>query len=149
MSILVDADACPVKDIIVDVAQDYKIECTMYFDVSHIYNDGYSRVIYCSKGMDSVDFKLLNDVKSKDIVVTQDYGLASMCLLKTKYVINQNGLKYTENNIDNLLQTRYISQKQRKSSHHIKGPKKRTNEQDDKFREEFEKLIISLGVEGQ
>lgn len=149
MSILVDADACPVKDIIVNIAQDYKIECIMYFDVSHIYNDGYSRVVYCSKGMDSVDFKLLNDVKCGDVIVTQDYGLASMCLLKTKYVINQNGLKYTENNIDNLLQTRYISKKQRKSSNHIKGPKKRTNEQDDKFREEFEKLIISLGVEGQ
>lgn len=146
MRVLVDADACPVKDIIVEVSKKYKVEVYMYFDVSHVYCDNYSRVVYCSKGFDSVDYRLLGDCKNDDIVITQDYGLAAMCLLRVKWVINQNGLIYSEKNINTLLETRYISQKQRKVTGHIKGPKKRINEQDEKFREIFEK-IISLGVE--
>lgn len=146
MRILVDADACPVKEIILSLAKKYKIAVRMYFDVSHIYEDGYSEVIYCPKGFDQVDYKLLSELKD-DIVITQDYGLASMCLLKARYVLNQNGLIYTENNIQTLLDTRYISQKQRKSSKHIKGPKKRTIEQDDKFKNVLEGILSSLGVE--
>lgn len=143
---LVDADACPVKEIIVEIAKKNNIEVLMFFDVSHIYDDGYSKVIYCSKGFDSVDYVLLNEVNN-DIVITQDYGLASMCLLKARYVINQNGLIYNNDNINTLLDTRYISQKMRKSSKHVKGPRKRTLEQDENFKRVLEKIISSLGVD--
>lgn len=146
MRILVDADACPVKEIIVEIAKKNNIEVLMFFDVSHVYDDGYSKVIYCSKGFDSVDYVLLNEA-CNDIVVTQDYGLASMCLMKAKYVINQNGLIYSNDNINTLLDTRYISQKMRKSSKHVKGPRKRTFEQDENFKRVLEKIISSLGVD--
>lgn len=82
MQILVDADACPVKGIIVKIARQYKLPVTMVIDTSHELNDSYSTVITVDKARDSVDIALINLVKTGDIVVTQDYGVAAMALGK-------------------------------------------------------------------
>lgn len=86
-----------------------------------------------SKGADSVDFALVNRVEPGDIAVTQDYGLAAMCLAKRALPLSQDGLLYTEENIGALLQSRYAAQKIRRSGGRLKGPKKRTSEQDAAF----------------
>lgn len=75
MEILVDADACPVKEIIVNLAKEKEVPVTMIIDTAHLLNDGYSRVLTVDKGADSVDFALIGLLKKGDIVVTQDYGL--------------------------------------------------------------------------
>lgn len=143
MRILVDADACPVKRIIVDLAIKHKILVRMYMDSSHLYDDGYSSVIICAKGRDAADYMLVNDIEKKDIVVTQDYGLAAMSLAKGAICLNQNGLIYSNSNIDLLLDSRYIGQKQRKHSN-IKGPKKRIIENDEAFYNSLLKCILKL-----
>ena len=74
MQILVDADACPVKQIIVQMAKQRNIPVTMLIDTSHELNDGYSRVITVDKAADSVDYALMGLLTRDDIVVTQDYG---------------------------------------------------------------------------
>ncbi|MFY9176749.1 MAG: YaiI/YqxD family protein [Caldicoprobacterales bacterium] len=112
--ILVDADACPVKDIIVKVAKEFKLKVIMFTDTSHIIEEEYSQVITVSQGKDAVDIALINQTQKGDIVVTQDYGVASMALGKQAYAINQNGLIYDETNIDRLLMERYLSQKIRR-----------------------------------
>jgi uncharacterized protein YaiI (UPF0178 family) len=63
-----------------------------------------------------------------DIVVTQDYGLASMILAKGASAVDQNGMPYISENIDSLLERRYIGQKIRRGGGRTKGPKKRTRE---------------------
>ena len=95
MKILVDADACPVKKIIVRIARKRDIPVTMVIDTAHELNDGYSTVVTVDKGPDSVDFKIMGLLSAGDIVVTQDYGLASIALGKGAMAINQNGLVYT------------------------------------------------------
>ena len=95
------------------------------------------------KGADSVDFALVNRVKPGDIVVTQDYGLASMCLAKCARVLNQNGLEYTVDNIDALMLRRYENQKLLRAGKHPKGSAKRTKEQDVKFADGLEKILSS------
>lgn len=75
MQILVDADACPVKQIIVRLAKEQNISVTMLTDTSHELNDGYSTVITVDKQADSVDFALMNILTRNDIVVTQDFDL--------------------------------------------------------------------------
>ncbi|MCL1842276.1 MAG: DUF188 domain-containing protein, partial [Defluviitaleaceae bacterium] len=75
MKILVDADACPVKEIIVRLARQRKIPVTMLIDTSHQLNDGYSTVITVDKQADSVDFALMGLLCREDVVITQDYGL--------------------------------------------------------------------------
>ena len=131
--ILVDADACPVKEIILRLARRRNIPVTMVIDTSHELNDGYSMVVTVDKGSDSADYAITNMTTCHDIIVTQDYGLAAMILAKGASALDQNGMIYTSENIDSLLERRYIGQKIRRGGGRTKGPKKRTREDDGRF----------------
>ena len=85
MRILVDADACPVKQIIVRLAKERNIHVTMLIDTSHQLDDGYSEVITVDKQADSVDFSLMGLLAADDVVVTQDaFEIAKTALSKKK-----------------------------------------------------------------
>ncbi len=144
MRILVDADACPVKDIIIKVAKHFNIAVMMFIDTSHVLHDNYSKVITVGQGKDSVDMALINSVEKGDVIITQDYGLAAMVLAKKANVINQNGLIYTDDNIDILLLQRHLSQKARKARKRIRSAKKRTKLDNDLFERNFIELCESL-----
>ena len=102
MNILIDADGCPVVDLTLQIAKQFGVPIIILCDTSHqIEREGAQTLVF-DKGADSVDFALVNRVKPRDVVVTQDYGLASMCLAKCARVLNQNGLEYTADNIDAL-----------------------------------------------
>lgn len=141
MKILVDADACPVKHIIVRLAKEHDIPVIMFFDTSHMINDGYSEVRILDKSRDSVDIALANQAAKGDVVVTQDYGVAAMALPKGAKAVNQNGLIYTNENIDKLLFERHIGKKIRNSGGRTAGPRKRTKEDDESFEKAFRSLI--------
>jgi len=141
MRILVDADACPVKQIIVRLAKERGIPVIMLIDTSHELNDGYSTVITVDKQADSVDFALMGLLTSDDIVVTQDFGLAAMVLGKGARAVNQNGLVFTNDNIDKLLMDRHVGQKVRRSGGRTKGPTKRTKEDDERFEIVFSGML--------
>jgi len=140
VQILVDADACPVKEIIVKLAKRYKLPVVMLIDTSHQLNDGYSTIITVDKARDSVDIALINMVKADDIVITQDYGVAAMALGKKAKALNQNGLIYNDNNIDELLFERHLGQKIRRAGGRTTSVRKRTKEDDDKF----ERVLLNL-----
>ena len=141
MKILIDADGCPVVDLTVKIAAKNGIECTILCDTSHEFKRDGAETIVVEKGADSVDFKIVNLVGEGDIVVTQDYGLAAMCLARKAVPLSQNGMVYTDKNIDQLLFTRYVSKKIRNAGGRMKGPSKRTPEQDKAFEAALEKLI--------
>lgn len=151
MNILVDADACPVKEIILETAKKYNISVTMFMDTSHIMNNINCEVVTVDKGHDSADFAIANRISKNDIAVTQDYGLACMLMAKGAHVINQNGFLYTNENIDSLLMRRHVSGKLRRSGkkngrmNHISA---RKHEDDDRFRRCFDNLILRL-LQGQ
>ena len=141
MQILVDADACPVKHIIAQLAKQKNIPVTMLIDTSHELHDGYSKIITVDKQADSVDYALMGLLTREDIVVTQDYGLAAMVIGKGAKAVNQNGLIFTDANIDRLLLERHIGQKIRRSGGRTKGPPKRTTEQNEKFEITLKELL--------
>jgi hypothetical protein len=145
VKIYVDADACPVVGIVEQVARKNSIPVVLLCDTNHVISSDYSEVKIIGAGADAVDFALINMCKRGDIVVTQDYGVAAMVLGKGAYAIHQSGKWYTNDNIDRMLMERHLNKKSRRASgkHHLKGPKKRTEEDDVRFRESFEKLIIS------
>ena len=145
MRILVDADACPVKEIIVRLAKQRNIPVTMLIDTSHQLNDGYCKVITVDKQADSVDFALMGLLTRDDIVVTQDFGLAAMVLGKGARAVNQNGMVYTNDNIDKLLMERHIGAKVRRGGGRTKGPAKRTKEDNERFEAAFERLLDAEG----
>lgn len=136
MKIYIDADACPVVDPIISEAEKAEIPVVMVKSFSHFSpnNDPHNvEVIYVDKGADMADFRIMKLVHKGDIVVTQDYGLASLCLGKGCHVLHHKGFAYTDNNIDSLLHSRYSSAMARKSGQKTKGPKAFTDEERDKF----------------
>jgi len=133
MTILIDADGCPVVDITVRIAKKNKIECILLCDTSHFFEKEGAKTITVSKGADSVDFALVNMLQKGDIVVTQDYGLAAMCLARNALPISQNGMIYNSNNIDGLLMQRHTAKKIRMAGGRLKGNAKRTPENDKNF----------------
>ena len=146
MRIFVDADACPVVRQTEEVAKKYGVPVTLLCDTNHILKSDYSVVKVIGAGADAVDIALVNLCHAGDIVVTQDYGVAAMALGKKAHAIHQNGWLYTNENIDRLLMERHIAKKARRSSgkHHLKGPRKRLEDTDIKFKEALEKLLMGL-----
>lgn len=142
MQILVDADACPVKHIIVRLAKQQNIAVTMFIDTSHELHDEYSTIITVDKARDSVDFALMKWLRPGDIVVTQDYGLAAMVLGKPAMALNQNGLVFTDGNIDGMLMDRHIGQKIRRGGGRTRGPAKRTPADDARFEAALQGLLF-------
>ena len=143
MRILVDADACPVVKIVEHMAEKYQIPVILLCDTNHVLQSDYSEVLTVGAGADVVDFKLVSICRKGDIVVTQDYGVAAMVLGKGAYGIHQSGRWYTNDNIDQMLMERHLVKKARnaKKRNHLKGPAKRTVEDDIRFEESLEKLI--------
>ena len=143
MQIFVDADACPVVGIVEKIAEKYNISTTLLCDTNHVLTSDYSEVIVVGAGADAVDYKLISICHKGDVVVSQDYGVAAMALGKSAYAIHQSGKWYTNENIDQLLMERHLKKKARRSSHknHLKGPRKRTEEDDIRFAQSFEKLL--------
>ena len=146
MRIYVDADACPVIPIVEQVAEKYNIAVTLLCDTNHVLDSDYSEVKIIGAGADAVDFALINLCGKNDIVVTQDYGVAAMALGKGAYAIHQSGKWYTDENIDQMLMERHLSKKARRASgkNHLKGPKKRTEEDNVRFKRSFEKLVMTI-----
>lgn len=144
MQILVDADACPVKDIIVRIAKEYMLGVVMMIDTSHELNDGYSRVVTVDKARDGVDIALINLAEKGDVVVTQDFGLAALALGKGAFGINQNGLVFNGDNMDKLLFERFLGQKIRRAGGRTKGPRKRSIDDDIRFEAAFRKMITKI-----
>jgi uncharacterized protein YaiI (UPF0178 family) len=141
MTIFIDADGCPVVDIVVTLAKQFHIACVILCDTSHVFNKDGAKTITVSKGADSVDFALVNMLHAGDIVVTQDYGLAAMCLARKALPINQDGMIYNDDNIGSLLHARYTAKKIRNAGGRLKGPQKRTPEQNSQFYSKFEELL--------
>lgn len=141
MKALIDADACPVAKIALKICNKYKIKCILLCDTAHNLHYDHAETFVVEKGPDSVDFALVNMITKGDIVITQDYGLASMCMAKNARILNQDGWEYTDTNIEKLLAQRHAAQKFRRAGGRTKGPKKRTEEQNKAFTIAFEALL--------
>ena len=148
MKIFIDADGCPVVDIAVRTAKRYGLECTIICDTAHSIQREGSETIIVDKGADSADFRLVNLISAGDIAITQDYGLAAMCLSKKAIVLNQDGKRYTEENISGLLEFRAVSAMIRRSGGRTKGMSKRTAQQDKDFEESLINVIKNAAQMG-
>lgn len=134
MRILIDADGCPVVNQAIRLGNRAGLEVILLCDTSHVFQREGARTITVSKGADSVDFALVNLLEPGDVAVTQDYGLAAMCLARRARVLHQDGHEYTPENIDGLLAFRHEARKLRRAGGRTRGPAKRTPAQDEAFR---------------
>ena len=141
MKILIDGDGCPVIPESENAASLFHLESIIVCDTSHLIRSGKSRIVVVDKGADSADFTLTNLIKPGDVVITQDYGLAAMCLSRGARVMDQNGMRYTQENIDALLSSRAEAARIRRGGGRLKGPAKRTAQQNEAFISAFHELI--------
>lgn len=141
MKVLIDADGCPVVAIAVRLCGKYKTPCLLLCDTAHILHREGAETLVFDKGSDSVDFALVNRAYPGDIVVTQDYGLASMCLGRGVRVLHQDGWEYTADNISGLMEQRHAAKMWRLSGGRTKGPKKRTHAQDLAFEAALQQML--------
>ena len=142
MTIYIDADACPVTRIAERVARECGVPVVLMCDTSHLLTSDYSQIRVIGEGADAVDIALINLCRRGDIVVTQDYGVAALALGKGARAIHQSGRWYTDDNIDGLLMERHLARVARRSAKsHLRGPAKRTREDDLRFEESFRRLV--------
>ncbi len=152
MQIYVDADACPVKDQIIKLAREFQIPVTLVQSFSHYSSkttpEGV-KTIYVDSGADAADYRIMKLASQEDVIVTQDYGLASLGLAKGCNVMHHKGFLYTNENIDSLLQTRYLNAMVRKSGKRTKGPKAFSEEDRKLFEARFRSLLQEKTVDPQ
>ena len=141
MKIFIDADGCPVVGETVALCKEFKKECIIICDTSHTIERDGATTIVVEKGADSADFRLVNMLQKGDLAITQDYALAAMSLSKGARIINQNGMEYTDKNIDSLLMSRFIAKKVRNAGGRLKGPSKRTKEQTESFVKKLREIL--------
>ena len=143
--IRVDGDGCPDIKIIEKVARDYHVPMKIYIDTSHLINCDYATIVIVDTGAQSVDIKLENEIVPKDIVITQDYGVADVALSKDAYVLHPNGIEYTNYNILELLENRHRNIKLRRRGIKTSKVKKRTKKDTMVLKETLIKLIKKCG----
>lgn len=144
MKIYVDADGCPVVDISIKIAKEYNLEIIVVKNYAHCIVDDYATIISVDIAKDSADFYIVNKIEKDDIVVTQDYGLAVMCLGKGSIPIDQNGLIYTNDNIDGMLNRRHIHRELRQQGKYFSKTKKRKYESNKTFEIKLKELIENI-----
>lgn len=144
MKIYVDADASPVQKEVILIASKYNLPVILVKSFSHFSHEktpANVETIYVDKGADVADFEIIKLAKRNDIVITQDYGLASLCLGKGCHVVHHKGFQYTNDNIDRLLSSRHASAMARRGGYRTKGPKPYTEEERQNFKGLLHKVI--------
>lgn len=120
MKVLIDGDGCPVIAETERAAALYGLEVLIFCDTSHLISSRTSRVILVDQGRDAADWAIISAAKKGDLVITQDYGLASLVLARKAYGFHQNGWQYRDENIESLLMERYEVGKAAIPFHEIK-----------------------------
>lgn len=143
MRIIIDGDGSPVKELTIEITKQYNIQVIIVTSIDHFSTKEFPEnvsLVYVDKGADAADYKIVQLIQKGDLLITQDYGLASLVLPKGVRVFHHLSFEYTAGTIDQLLEQRYFSAKIRKSGGHTKGPKAFTKEN----REEFKKKLLSF-----
>ncbi|AXZ24149.1 YaiI/YqxD family protein [Staphylococcus warneri] len=142
--IIIDGDACPVVSSVIELTQETGIFVTIIRSFSHFstqIDPEHVRTVYVDDGPESVDYKIVQLASSEDIVITQDYGLASLLLNKVKFVMHHKGFLFNDDNIQQLLDQRYINAQIRKQGGRHKGPPPFTRQDRQHFEHQFKLLI--------
>jgi uncharacterized protein YaiI (UPF0178 family) len=140
--IYVDADACPVKEEIVLLADTYRFCAIFVASYAHVSTKNIGgEWIYVDMEKEAVDLYIVNHASNGDIVVTQDIGLASLLLKRQVIVLSPRGKQYLEKDMDETLYIRYLSSKERRAGKYGKGPRAFAESDRHKFVKTLKKIL--------
>jgi uncharacterized protein YaiI (UPF0178 family) len=123
VALYIDADACPVKDETLRVADRHGLKTFMV-------SDGGIRpsaspmveLIIVAQGADAADDWIAEHIGTADICVTNDIPLAARCLERGAFAIKPNGEAFSENSIGMALANRELMQDLRETGQITGGP---------------------------
>ena len=141
MKIIVDADACPKAVLQICLKTGKKYDLPVWTVASFNHNIESAHHVVVGNASQEADMKVLNLSHKNDIVITQDWGLASMVLGKQAKCLSPDGREFRSDNIEFLMEERELKAKFRRSGGRTRGPKKRTGENDRRFQAGLERLI--------
>lgn len=143
--ILVDADACPVKDEVVRVAARHNLPILM---VSNAWMRGpdhplVERILVPS-GPDAADDRIAEETTPGDIVVTNDIPLAARCLEKGARVLRPNGKPLDANSISMAVAMRDLTAHLRETGEITGGPSAFTPRDRSRFLDALETAVQAV-----
>lgn len=131
MRVLVDADACPVLQIIRRLCAEAGVPVTTVSSFRHEI-DGPGHVMVGPEPQ-AADMAIINRTRRGDVVVTQDWGLAGLVLAKGAVGLSPWGHRFREDEMDGRLAQRAWNTRLRRGGVRLRGPKRRTAEDDRAF----------------
>ena len=145
MQILVDADACPVKNEIYRVAERYGLKV---YVVSNSYlgvpRDPRIELVVVSDGFDAADNWIAEHAQAGDIVVTADIPLADRSLKAGAAVIGSTGVPFTSSSIGMAMASRELMSNLRAMGEVTGGPKPMTQRDRSRFLSALDETIQKL-----
>ena len=107
MKILVDADACPVKDEVYRVARRHALPVLVVANSPMTVPtvDGIALEVVSGR-FDAADDRIVERAEPGDVVVSSDVPLAARCLAKGAWVLGPTGRRFTEDSIGDDVATR-------------------------------------------
>ena len=141
MHLFIDADGGPSVRSAVECTRRHGVAATLVCDTAHRFDLPDAEVVYVDRGPDSADLCLANRLSPGDVAITQDYGLAALCLARGARAVHPSGMEYTSGNIDSLLLARHTARKLRNAGERLKGPSKRTREQEQALLHKLDELL--------
>ncbi|OYW44041.1 MAG: hypothetical protein B7Z08_04145 [Sphingomonadales bacterium 32-68-7] len=145
MRILVDADACPVKDEVHRVAQRRKVPVSVVSNSPFRVPTGplVERVVV-SGGFDAADDWIAERASPRTVVVTADILLADRCLKAGATVIGNNGRPFTPASIGSAIATRAIMADLRAGGDVVGGPAPFAKADRSRFLQALDEALVRL-----
>jgi uncharacterized protein YaiI (UPF0178 family) len=144
--ILVDADACPVKEEIYRVAWRLDVPVTIVSN-SHLRIPDHPliRRVVVGSGFDAADDWIVEASDGATVVVTADILLADRCLKAGATVIAPNGKPFTTSSIGGAIATRAIMADLRAGGDQIGGPAPFTKADRSNFLQALDAVLVRMG----
>lgn len=140
--ILVDADACPVKQEVYRVAGRYGMKVILIANsIIKAPPDDWLEIVVVSSQLDSVDDWIVDHIDKNDIVITGDIPLASRSMKKGARVLSPKGVLIAKNSIGNMLASRDLMAHLRNVGINTAGPAAFSKNDRSRFLQSLDKII--------
>ena len=153
LQILVDADACPVKEQVYKVAARHGTKVFIVANAFiHVPRDAMVERVVVALGPDMADHWIAERAGSSMIVVTGDVPLASRCVKAGAQVLAPNGRAFTEASVGMALATRNLMEELRASGEITGGPRPFAPKDRSAFLSALDSAIVRLkraGFQGE
>lgn len=139
--VYVDADACPVKGEVFQVAERYQFRVTLVANGGMRAPIGPRVELVLKTGFGEVDDYIAERVEPGDIVITSDIPLAGRCLTAGAQVVDPRGRRITDDEIGHLLGMRDLMDTLRQSGQVTGGAPPMGPKDKSRFRSTLDQVI--------